>query len=63
MEYVGFTESPADEVRRKRYNRLIDLVNKWMSEGDANQLEEWTRLKASIEEHRLSYRRRFSDKE
>lgn len=52
-----------DEItdRRERYRKVAALIDEWSNEESGYDEEAWPRLKASIEENRLSYRKRFED--
>lgn len=41
--------------------RAIDLVEGWLDDDSGYDEENWPRVKARIEENRLSYRRRFAE--
>jgi hypothetical protein len=47
--------------RRKRHAEAIALIDDWLASESSCDEETWKRLKARIEESRLSYRKRFSD--
>ena len=47
--------------RQDRYADLRRLIQEWMDDESGYDEEAWPRLKASIEDNRLSYRKRFED--
>lgn len=55
---TGFS-SPAAPLPRNA--RAIHLLREWMAEGPVCDDETWVAFKETIEESRLSYRKRFSD--
>ncbi len=62
---VSVREMFAQPEMGENFNPAIQLVEDWIAEDRAETAEEdaesWEKLKASIEENRLSYRKRFDD--
>jgi hypothetical protein len=50
-----------DQRIAERNQAAILLLRRWMKEGPVCDDQSWHELKQSIEENRLSYRKRFDD--
>jgi hypothetical protein len=50
-----------EEVLRARNEAAIQVLHEWLEDDSGYDERVWPRLKAAIEEDRLSYRKRFSD--
>lgn len=57
----GVTAVEALAAPRIRNEAAIQLLDEWLADESGYDEEVWPRVKAAIEENRLSYRRRFND--
>ena len=53
--------TPSGESRKKRYESLLRLMQKWAADESGYEERTWPLIKKEIERNRLSARRRFSD--
>jgi len=52
---------PKSSVSRSKTHKLVRLLDSWLADESGYDERVWPRLKKSIEENRLSSRRRFDE--
>lgn len=55
------TSSHTNAEERRRVDKVISLLDEWMSDESGYDEEAWPELKASLERNRLSSRKLFDD--